>query len=236
VTLYDLSQPVADGSVGYPDDPPVRVKERASVAEDGYRLTELSLSTHAGTHVDAPAHTEGRGARVDQLALSAFRFEAVRLELPEKAPREPIERAELADAAARVAPQAAFEADMVVLETGWDEYAGRDWYRDHPYLTPAAATWCTDNGYHVGVDALSVDPTPSPNARPDEPDGLPAHHELLGSGHLVVENLADVAAPPESFTLHAYPLAVEGLEAAPVRAVAETGEDDDGGFADPTMS
>ncbi|MEF8773309.1 MAG: cyclase family protein [Halobacteriales archaeon] len=220
MTRYDVSQPVADGQSGYPDDPPVSVSEHASMDADGYRATTLSMSAHAGTHVDVPAHTEPGGRTVDAYRVDEFRFDAVRLDVTGRAPREPIERADLREAAAANDPEETFAADVVVLWTGWPEYRGTDWYRDHPFLTAGAAGWLADNGYHVAVDALSVDPTPSPNARPDEPDGVPAHHELLGRGRFVVENLANLADVPATFTLEAYPLAVEGAEAAPARAVA----------------
>lgn len=204
----------------YPDDPDVGLSTEATVEEEGYRVTAISMGSHAGTHVDAPAHTEPRGRTIDEYPASAFRFDAVRLDVSGKAPREPIDRADIREAAASVDPEATFAADLLALRTGWDEYWGTEWYHDHPFLTPGAAAWLADNDYHVGVDAPSVDPTPSPNARPDEPDGVPAHHALLGSGRLIVENLVDLAAPPEQFTLHAYPLSLADAEAAPARAVA----------------
>jgi kynurenine formamidase len=224
VTRYDLSQPIADRRVDYPSDPPVELATHATVEEDGYRVTTLSMGTHAGTHVDVPSHTEPGRRTVDDFRVDEFRFDAVRFDLTGRAPREPVRRADLREAAAAIDPDATFAADMVVLWTDWPQYHGQEWYQDHPFLTPDAARWLAGNGYHVGVDALSVDPTPSPNARPDEPEGLPAHHELLGQGHFVVENLANLGDPPDSFTLEAYPLALQSTEAAPARAVAVTDE------------
>jgi len=226
VTRYDLSQPVSGDTVGYPDDPEVSLSTRATVEADGYRVTELSMGVHAGTHVDAPAHVQRDGRTVDAFRVDEFRFDAVRLDLTGRAPREPIERRDLQAAATEVGPDATFAADMLVLWTGWPQYRDGDWYHDHPFLTPEAAGWLAENGYHVGIDALSVDPTPSTNARPDEPEGVPAHHHLLGRGKFIVENLADLDAPPESFTLEAYPVALADAEAAPARAVA-VAEDDD---------
>lgn len=221
MTTYDLTRQVAAGMPGYPDDPPVELREYADVASDGYRATELRLTTHTGTHVDAPGHTEADGRPIDAYPPEAFRFDAMRLEIGVDTPREPITRDAIRAAASDADPAGAFAADMIVLDTGWAEYWGDDWYDDHPYLAPAAAEWLADNGYHVGVDALSVDPTPTANARPDEPAGLPAHHALLGSGRFVVENLTNLAAPPDRFRLEAYPLPVKGGDAAPARVVAE---------------
>ena len=220
VRTYDLTRQVTDGMPTYPGDPDVSVATTGTVEEDGYRSTEFSMGTHAGTHVDAPAHTEPGGRTLDDYPASAFRFDAVRLEITGKAPRDPIERTDIRDAAAAVSPEDAFGADVLVLRTGWDEYWGTEWYGDHPFLTPAAAEWLADNDYDVALDAPSVDPTPSPNSRPVEPDGYPAHHAILGAGQFIVENLTNLHDPPSRFTLHAYPLAVAGAEAAPTRAVA----------------
>jgi kynurenine formamidase len=224
VRQYDLSRPVGPETWTYPADPDVSVEAAATVEEDGYRVTHVSMGTHAGTHLDAPAHTEPGGRTVDDYRPSAFRFDAVRLDVSGTAPREPIDRATIRDAATAVCPDEAFAADTFILRTGWDEYWGSDWYQEHPFLAPSAAAWLADTGYHVGIDAPSVDPTPSPNARPDEPDGVPAHHALLGEGQFVVENLTGLATPPDCFRVHAYPLAIQGAEAAPVRAVAAVEE------------
>jgi kynurenine formamidase len=53
---------------------------------------------------------------------------------------------------------------------------------------------------------------------------VPAHHALLGEGLPIVENLRNLGALPNRFTLHAYPLRLDA-DGAPVRAVADV---DDG--------
>jgi kynurenine formamidase len=217
VTTHDLTRPITDGMPGYPGDPPVELREYASVDADGFRATELRLTTHAGTHVDAPAHTEARGEPIDAYPVEQFRFDAVRLDLDVDGPREPITTDRLR---AALPGGDRPDADMLVLDTGWADHWGDGRYADHPYLAPAAAEWVADAGYHVGLDALSVDPTPTANASPDEPEGLPAHHALLGEGLFVVENLTNLEAPPRQFRLEAYPLPVDGADAAPARVLA----------------
>lgn len=221
MTTYDLTRQIDAGMPGYPDDPPVEFTAYGDVETDGYRATELQLTSHTGTHVDAPAHTEPRGKPIDAYPVESFRFDAMRLDVDVDAPREPITREAIWAAASDANPSDAFAADMLVLDTGWADHWADDWYDDHPYLTPAAAEWIADNGYSVGVDALSVDPTPTVNASPNEPDGLAAHHALLGRGRFVIENLTNLGAPPRQFRLEAYPLPIRGGDAAPARVVAE---------------
>jgi len=212
--VRDLSHPLGPSTQVYPGDPPVEASPHATHDEDGYRVTRLSLGTHSGTHVDAPSHTEPDGRTLDDFPVDAFAFDARLVDCTDCGPRDAIERAALPET----------DAEMLVLRTGWADRWGTDAYLDHPYLAPAAAAWCAERGYHVALDALSVDPTPTPNAGPGEPDGVPAHHELLGADRLVVENLTNLAGLPGRFTLRAYPLPVAAADGAPVRAVVEDAE------------
>jgi kynurenine formamidase len=230
--LYDLSQPVETGMQTYPGDPDVSLEPHATVEADGYRVSELVCGTHTGTHVDAPSHTETGGASLAAVPVETFRFEAVRVDVTGREPRTPLSSADLVDGVADAAtlPDPGSEGDggkggegdvdLLAVHTGWDAHWGTEAYLDHPFLAPAAAEWCAERGLHVAVDALGPDPTPTPRAAPDEPDGVPAHHALLGADRLVVENLRGLGAVPDRFTLHAYPLAVDA-DGAPVRAVAE---------------
>lgn len=201
----------ADATV-YPGDPTVERTPHATHEADGYRVTELHLGSHSGTHIDAPCHTESDGRTLDSFPVETFVFDALLVDCQEKSTRERIERADL--------PKPT-DNDLLVFHTGWDAHWGTETYFDHPYLTDETARWCADHNYHVAIDALNVDPTPTENATNDEPEGIPAHHELLGTNHLIVENLTNLDGLPERFTLSAFPLSIESADGAPVRAVAE---------------
>ena len=206
----DLTRSIRPGMPVFPGDPDVSVEPHATVADDGYRVTAIACGSHTGTHVDAPSHTEPEGQTIDAVPVSRFVREAVLVDLRDCAPRERIRPADLPTV----------EAEAVVLRTGWATRWGDDSYPDHPFLTPAAARHCVERGYDVAVDALNVDPTPTANARDDEPEGVPAHRELLGNDCLIVENLTNLDAVPERFELTVLPLKLAGCDGAPVRAVA----------------
>ena len=221
---YDLTHRVESGMQTYPGDPAVEVTPVAEMDADGYRVSRLELGTHSGTHVDAPSHTEPDGATLGEFGINAFRFDARRVDLRGCGRRAAIGVDRIADAA-EVGVDA--DLDALVLHTGWDRHWGTDDALDHPYLTGEAAAWCAEAGLHVATDALSVDPTTRPDggATPAdedgdnaEPDGVPAHREILGRGRLIIENLRGLDRLPDRFTLAAYPLAVDA-DGAPVRAV-----------------
>jgi kynurenine formamidase len=208
--VYDLSHPFTDGMQTFPGDPPVHVRPAAGVEADGYRVTELACGSHAGTHVDAPSHTEPDGDSLDAFPTDRFVSATRRVDCRDLDAREPIPPDRV--------PDAETDLECVVFQTGWDAHWGTDRYLDHPYLPPETARRCGDRGFDVGVDALNPDPTPLPRAGDDEPQGLPAHHALLGTGRLVFENLTRLGAVPRRFELRAYPLPL-GADGAPVRAV-----------------
>jgi len=210
--VRDLSHDLSTGQP-YPGDPPASVTPHATMAEDGYRVAAVACSTHSGTHVDAPSHLREDGASLGDFDPSAFRFDARVVDCTGVADREPIP-------AARVPREP--DADLVAFHTGFADRWGDDGYFDHPYLAAGAAERCADAGCAVGLDAPSVDPTPTARASDDaEPSGYPAHHALLGAGLPILENLRGLGGLPErGAVVHAYPLPVDA-DGAPARVVAE---------------
>lgn len=206
----DLSRRIETDMPVFPDDPPVTISAHATLSDDGYSVSAIQCGSHTGTHVDAPSHTESDGRDIDALDVSRFAYDAVRVDCRNRKPRSPIGR--------DVLP--ATDADLLVVHTGWDEHWGDDAYVDHPFLTPEAATYCVEQGYDLAIDALNVDPTPTDEATPDEPDGFQVHHTLLGQDHLIFENLTDLSGLPNRFEFLAFPLKLAAGDGAPVRAVA----------------
>lgn len=201
--MQDLTHPLTSETPTHPDDPPVQVRPHATHEEDGYRVTAVSFGSHAGTHVDAPAHVDPEGATLDAFPPERFSFDARLVDLRPLSDRE------------RIGVQALppVDCDLLIVRTGWDLHWGTDRYRRHPVVTPEAAAWCADRGCDLALD------TPSPD--PHGSAALPAHHALLGADRLVVENLTNLEGLPRRFRLHASPLALAEADGAPVRAVAD---------------
>ncbi|GAB3698269.1 cyclase family protein [Halorubrum pallidum] len=223
----DLSRPIETGMPTYPGDPDVTLSPDATHAEDGYATSELRTGSHAGTHVDAPRHTLADGEPIDVVDVGAFALDARLVDLAGALDaREPIRAAALPD------PSDVREScDLLVVRTGWEMRWGTGRYRDHPYLTEAAAERCRAAGVGVGLDTFGPDPTPAGVDTDGETEGLttddettdgtPAHDVLLGAGLPIVENLRGLDGPPERFRLYAFPLRLRDGDGSPVRAVAE---------------
>jgi arylformamidase len=81
-----------------------------------------------------------------------------------------------------------------------------------PALTPGCVRWLAGRGLRLlGVDAPSVDERESKT--------LDTHHALFDAAASILENLDLRGVPDGPYELIALPLRVEGLDAAPVRAV-----------------
>lgn len=70
--IYDISQEVFSCQV-YSGDPVPEKKILKSMEKGNlYNLTEFSMCTHNGTHIDAPFHFIKDGKTVDDIALESF--------------------------------------------------------------------------------------------------------------------------------------------------------------------
>lgn len=203
--VVDLTRSITSGMPTYPGDPEVRIEPHATHESDGYRVSRVELGSHAGTHVDAPTHTEPDGATLGAFSLADLRFRAQVVDCRDAGANEPIE-ADALDGLDLAAVGA------VVFHTGWGDAWGTDRMTAHPYLAPETARRCADADVAVAVDALSPDPTG---------DGsVPAHRALVGAGLPIVENVCNLDALPErAFELCVAPLAVD-LDGAPARVFA----------------
>ena len=212
--VIDLSHPLVTDMPVYPGDRAVRVAQR----QVGHLITvtELELTAHAGTHVDAPAHMLRGEPTLGRLAPDRFLGRAMVLEIVNPAPR-PIQARELA---AFGAPK---NMEYTLIRTGWDtQWGSGTYFTAHPWLSPEAAEYLAELAGRglkgVGVDAPSLD-------RADSRD-YPVHCALLRAGLVLVENLRGLhRAGPEEFLFSCLPLNIATGDGSPVRAVAILNED-----------
>ncbi|MER8100840.1 cyclase family protein [Kitasatospora sp. NPDC094016] len=244
-TLVDLTHQVTTAMPVYPGDPAVLLEPALTTATAGVNVLALHLGSQSGTHVDAPYHVDVTWPTLDGLPLERFTGPAVLADLRGLEPRAAVTPELLAPALERVG-----EGSVLLLATGWARHWGTDAYLAHPSLTAAAAEAIVAAGVRtVGVDALSVDPTPDPGPgdpavaalladltdehdRPgaDEPT-LAAHRVLLGApgGGVIAENLTDLRALLDAqaaglpVEVSLFPLRLAAADGAPVRAVARLG-------------
>ncbi len=65
--IIDISWPISKATTGYKDRSVVNVDEIKNFGRDGVRETNIHLSSHSGTHIDAPSHFLKEGKTIDEL-------------------------------------------------------------------------------------------------------------------------------------------------------------------------
>ncbi|MFE3026179.1 cyclase family protein [Nocardia tengchongensis] len=212
--ILDLSVPIRSGMPVYPGDPEVTVRPALTVAADGVNVLHLDLGSQTGTHVDAPRHIDDALPALDELPLDRFTGPGVVIDARAAGAGGAIGREYFEG---RVAA-----GQVVLVATGWSAHWGTPAYLNHPHLTVAAAEYLVAAGVRtVGIDALSVDPTPA--------EEIPVHRILCGAHAVIAENLTGLAAVLDAQTagqrveVSLFPLHLPGADGAPVRAVARTG-------------
>jgi len=207
VEIYDVTLTVRPGMVLWPGDTDVQVVPVSRMANgDDHNVSDLALSAHTGTHVDAPFHFVAGGATVEQLSLDVLVGPAVVVHLP------------------GVAAIAEFDLEVLCLPPATRRLLFKTrnsalWARgetafqaDYVALTPGAARWIVARDIQlVGVDYLSVDGF-------DARDRA-VHRTLLGAGVVAVEGLDLSAVQPGVYELYCLPLKLAGLDGAPARVL-----------------
>lgn len=201
MALIDISRTISPATAVWPGDQNVRWTWTARLGEgdSSVNLGSIQLSTHAGTHVDAPYHVEEEGDTTDTLSLASFVGPAQVIEVGEDVSIRPEHVRESA-------------AERVLFKTQASALLDEEWPDSVAHLTVEAIHRLSANGVVlVGTDAPSVDPLDSSD--------LPAHHALLDAGIVHLEGLSLEGVSPGHYYLLALPLKIAGGDAAPVRAV-----------------
>jgi arylformamidase len=215
--LIDLSQPLYDDAPNCPVHPPVTFRRTADHPQDGWRMEEIAMATHTGSHLDAPLHKIAGGRSISDLPLETFVGVARVADVRGLAPDSPITPELLAP---RLAGLVAGE--IVLVATGWGDRRAKteEWLHHSPFLSPSGARWLVEKRVRgVGIDHYSIGGSGPLNAE--------THTILLGAGLWVVEELrfpSEIFALRQPLKFWALPLNWPGCSGAFCRPVIELPE------------
>ncbi len=207
-TYIDLSQPLENGMTYFPGDPEPRFLP-VDVGSP-WRVTQLHIGTHVGTHIDAASHFIPHGRTISDYPPERFLLPGIVVPITDRNDDEPLGPDVFADHLAALPAGGA-----LLLHLGWDRYWKTERYLRHPYLTHETAQFLVERGVSIiGLDALNVDSTVQETGH--------AHAVLLGNDVLIVENLTRLhqLLPGVVYQFSFLPLALVGLDGSPIRAIA----------------
>lgn len=205
--FVDLSMLLYDKAEVFELDPKTEFVQYQTIDSLGYNIKKLTMSSHLGTHVDAPNHWLKDGETIENIELSRFIGKAVVIDLSHKKAGSFIDVEDLEPYAHHFSRGA-----KVVLRTDWGEKYGEDiYFSKFPHITVAAGKWIADK--KIGLLGLE---TPSVNTT----DYARIHRDLLNEEIVILEGLTNVKSiPVEEFELIALPLRIKGGDGSPVRAI-----------------
>lgn len=210
--FFDITLPIDEGMLVYPDDPDVRVRPHSRIADgEDANVTALALGSHTGTHVDAARHFIDGGQPVDAIPLDRLIGPARVVRIPTDVTA--IGERELRDAGLDGETRVLLHTRNAAL------LANRSFREDFAHLTGDGARYLLAAGVQlVGIDYLSIEAFDA-----DEPE---AHRALLERQVVILEGVDLRHVPAGRYELFCLPLRLAGIDGAPVRAVLRTLDDD----------
>ena len=210
--IIDLTLTVSDEIPTFPGSPQPSFIPWENVKEDGYNLELLFLSTHTGTHVDAPYHFLEKGAKIHEISLKKLVSEAVLIK-SKKRGGESITKTDIQKFEKKHGKIVSFSS--VIFYTGWQRNLQKKYYfTKNPGLSISAAKYLASKKINlVGVDSPSIDLGIDSK--------FSVHQIFAKKGILIVENLANLEKIKSSkFHLVVLPLKLKNATGSPVRAIA----------------
>ena len=205
--VIDLTMGIDNSMKVFPGSPQPSFITWSRFETQGYSSEVMFLSTHTGTHIDAPAHFVQNSKTIDQLDVSRFVTHGVLLKFPKNADQ----KISLND----IINYEIKENDTVILATGWENRHDRDNYMsNNPGLSAEAAEYLAN----IKVNAVAID---GPSIDRGIDNRFDSHSILLSKDIFIIENLCNLAelGPARSFTLVVNPLKLVGASGSPVRAI-----------------
>ena len=194
--IIDITRSLSDETLVYPGDMKPSFMQRD---EGKYLISDLHLSTHTGTHIDAPVHYLKSGKTIDTIPLINL-----------------IGRCRIVDVSGAgtviTTEHLSGKIDNItrlLLKTS--SSGNNQFIEDYPSLSFEAACLITCKGIHcVGIDSPSIESYNCEGA---------VHRELLGKGCIIIELLDLSGVPQGDYDMVALPLRLEGLDGSPARVV-----------------
>ncbi len=209
--VIDLTHTISESMPVYPGTECPKLKAANTYEKDGFKETLITMFSHTGTHMDAPAHLFPNSSTLDAFPAEQFVGNGLIIDCSDLREGQRITMSYIDNVKDK-----AEHAEYILFYTGWDKYWGTiDYFGEYPYITEEVAEYLIQNNKKgIGLDVIGLDPIRDAN--------LTLHKKLLLKNNIVIiENLANLDdVGNEIFTFAALPLKYENSDGAPVRAIA----------------
>ncbi len=209
MNITDLSHIVHTDMPVFPGTEKPVFKKANTLENDGFKEMKITMYSHTGTHIDAPAHMINNGKYLDDLNVGHFIGKATIIDFSNRN-KKLINIESLKQYKERIK-----NVEFIIIKTGWSKYWGdKKYFGEFPSLTERSAKWLSQFELKgIGIDAISVDNIKSTT--------FTVHKVLLSKDIIIIENLTNLDAINKNyFILNVLPLKNKNADGSPVRAIA----------------
>ena len=208
----DLTLTISTSIPTFPDSPKPQFILWSTLKDNEYNLELLFLSSHTGTHLDAPYHFVKNGIKIHQIPLDRLVGNGILIKI-QKGKNQSITKNDLI----------LFERkhgnipknSSIFFYTEWQKNLNSNFYFiNNPGLSESAATYLVSKKINlVGIDSPSIDLGQ---------DKIFKVHKILAKNNiLIVENLSNLnKISSKQFDFVILPLKLKDATGSPVRAIA----------------
>ena len=210
--VIDLTLTVSEKIPTFPGSPKPHFIKWETISKDGYNLELLFLSTHTGTHIDAPFHFVKNGKKIHEILPERLVNEAIMIKVRKKA-NQAISKSDIQKFEQKNGK--IDNGSTIVFQTGWQKNLSKEFYfTRNPGLSASAAKYLVSKKINlVGIDSPSIDL--------GRDSKFSVHHILAKNNILIVENLANLnKINSTNFHLITTPLKLKNATGSPIRAFA----------------
>lgn len=174
-----------------------------------YVLSDITMSSHMGTHIEFPYHHLQEGADAADYPLENLIGPGLVLDFSHKKNAETITLEEVKAHDSRIK-----EGDMIFIRSDMDRHWHTQRWAEAPYLTEEAMDWLiAKKPPMVGADACGFE-VPGTDYQPN-------HLKMFQNNIAMVESATNLAViGDERVMIIILPLPIEGIDSCPVRIVA----------------
>jgi arylformamidase len=203
----DISVPIRKGMIVGPDDPEVDIwLVRDPEKGDPVTMSQVSMITHAGTHIDAPAHFLKGRMSIDEVTLDTFIGPARVIEIKD----------EVSIKIKELEPYDIKPGERLLFKT-----KNSSWVYDMDAFVPEYVYFDTETAHYladkkvrlIGIDYITV------GGFKDREGNRVVHRVMLKNGISILEMINLSGVEPGEYELNAVPLRIEKGDGGPCRAI-----------------
>lgn len=208
--FIDISYQMDEELLIYPGDPKFQMNRVVEIGENAFcNVSNLTMGTHTGTHLDAPLHFVKDGKDIASMPISQFTGKVEVIDLSEEEDLRIIDDKLLEKLVTT-------DADILFFKTtNGARFAGKNILEEFVTIDLSGAKWLVEHNIKmIGVDYMTIEKAEL---------GKPSAHEILLSNEIIIVESIDLREVARGeYKVYCFPLKLKAGDGSPVRVVLET--------------